>query len=175
MGSPNTQHSDKWKVIFSNIPGYTPDITDNTTMGLYDLFVKDLTFPSLSLKLVQSHFRNYEINHQISKINDELGDLTITFKASEGILNYWYIFSWIKSMREQENIDDEKWFRLNVIKETKVLFLDNQKRPKYRYIFSNGFIVNLSSLILTNGLDNEITFDITIHYEDVNVETIENC
>jgi hypothetical protein len=175
MGSPNVQHSDKWSIIFSNIPGYVPIIGDNTDMGIFDYYVKEMTFPSVSLELVQSHYRNYQVSHQISKINDTLNDLSITFTASEGLKNYYHIWNYLRNMREMENVDDEKWFRLNLIKEIKLLVLDNEKRPQVRYTFINGFITDLTSLSLTNGIDEEVKFTITVKYEDHLVELITGC
>jgi len=175
MGTPNVQHSDKWSVIFSNIPGYVPTISDNTDMGIYDLYVKEMTFPDLSLELVQSHFMDYQINHQISKINDTLNDLSITFSLSEGLKNYYHIYDWIRSMRERKNVDREKWFRLNLIKEIKVIFMDNEKRPVSKFTFINCFITNLSSLNLTNGIDDELRFTVTIKYEDHLLEVMDAC
>lgn len=175
MGTPNVQHSDKWSIVFSNIPSYTPIVASNTDMGLYELYVKEMTFPNLSLELYQSHFMNYQINHQISKINDTLNDLSITFTVSEGLRNYYHIYNWIREMREQENVKDEKWFRLNYINEIKVIFLDNEKRPVSKFTFINGFITDLSSLTLTNGTDQELRFTITIKYEDHKMEMMENC
>lgn len=174
MGSPNVQHSDKWSIVFSNIPGYTPK-SENTDMGIYDYYVKDVTFPSLTLELVQSHFRDYQINHQISKINDTLNDLTISFSLSEGMMNYYYIYQYIREMRERHNVEHEKWFRLNFIKEIDITFLDNEKRPVVKYKFHNGFITDLSSLTLTNGVDDELRFTITVKYEDHNFELLTGC
>lgn len=173
MSTINLQHSDKWSINFSNIPGYKPNARNNNdNMNLYDLFIKEVTFPDLSLALIKSDYRNYSINHQISKINDNLSELSVTFKLSEGMINYIHIFNWMKAMREQENINDEEWFRLNFIKAININFLDNQKRPTFKYIFENCFVTNLSSLTLTNGVDDEMTFSISITYEDLQVETM---
>ncbi len=176
MGLPNTQHSDKWRVIFSNIPGYNPKAGDNLdNMSLYDLYVKDLTFPDMSVEFVKSNYRNYEIRHPISKINDNLSDITITFKLSEGGLNYYYIHNWMKGLREQDNVNNEVWFRLNCIKEIKIQLLDNQKRVKQNYKVTNAFINNVGSLSLTSGEDNELSFTVSIAYEDFILERQEPC
>lgn len=173
MSTINLQHSDKWSINFSNIPGYTPNARNNNdNMNLYDLYIKGVSFPDLSLALLKSDYRNYSINHQISKINDNLSELTITLKLSEGMLNYLYLFKWLKSMREQENVENEDWFRLNFIKAISVNFLDNQKRPKFKWVFENCFVTNISSLTLTNGVDDELTFSISVTYEDLQVESM---
>lgn len=168
MSLPNVAHSDKFSVTFSNIPGYVPSVGSNVdNMNLYDLYVKEVNFPGMALTLVQTNFRNYEINHPSSKSNDNLGDITITFKMSEGMLNYYYIFRWIKNLRETVNVNSEEFFRNNFIKQIRLSVLDNQKRAKFYYDFSNGFVIDLSSINFTNGIDEEITFTVTIKYEDV--------
>ena len=167
MSLPNVAHSDKFSVTFSNIPGYVPSVGSNVdNLNLYDLYVKEVTFPGITLDLVQSNFRNYQINHPSSKSNDNLSDISVTFKMSEGMLNYYYIYRWIKNLRETKNVDNETFFRNNFIKQIRLAILDNQKRPKFYYDFSNGFIVDLGSVNFTNGIDEEITFNLTIKYED---------
>jgi len=171
MSTINTQHSDKWSINFSNIPGYTPNDRDNlNNFNIYDLYVKSVTFPSYSIKLTASDYMNHKINHQISKQNDDFSELNITFKLSEGLLNYFYIFNWLRSIREGINIDAEKWFRLNFIKAITIHFLDNEKRPTYKYTYENCFITNLSDLSLTNGEDEQLSFNITVTYEELKVE-----
>jgi hypothetical protein len=170
MPIPNIQHSDKYSITISNIPGYSPKTNNTDNMSLYDLYVKEVTFPAHSLELIKSDFRGFHINHPGSKINDNLNTLDITFKCSEGMRNWYYIYNWMKTLREGVNTDKEKWFRLNFIKEIRLSFLDNQKREQFVYRFSNSFITNLSSLSLTNGQDNELSFTITIEYEDFGVD-----
>lgn len=166
MPAPNVAHSDKFSVTFSNIPGYVPKNTNSDNMNLYDLYVKDLTFPGITVDYIQSDFRNYHVNHPSSKSNDNMRELNITFKMSEGLLNYYYLYKWMKGLREAKNLDGEKWFRLNTIKEVNISFLDNSKRQKFKYKLSNCFISDLSSVNLTNGIDEELSFNITIIYED---------
>lgn len=171
MSSPNIAHSDKWRLLFSNIPGYVPNVESNTdNMSLYDLFVKGVTFPAYTLELVQSNLGAYQINHPISKKNDNLGTVDVTFKLSEGMLNYYYIVKWIQELREGINSDKEKWFRLNVIKEMKLFFMDNMKRDVFKYIFEKCYITDVGSLSLTNGSDVELEFTVSISYENFRIE-----
>jgi hypothetical protein len=175
MSTINTQHSDKWSINFSNIPGYIPSNRNNlNNQNIYDLYVKSVSFPSYSIKLTASDYKNHKINHQISKQNDDFSDLSVTFKLSEGMLNYFYIFRWMRSIREGINIDSEDWFRLNFIKAITIHFLDNEKRPCYKYVYENCFITNLSDLNLTNGEDEQLTFTINLTYEELKVEE-ETC
>lgn len=171
MTFPNVQHSDKWQVIFSNIPAFSPSISAYINdMSLMDNYVKSVSFPSYTLELVKSNFMNYTINHPVSKINDDLNSITMDFKVSEGCMNYLIFRTWISGLRELENVDAEKFFRLNCIKELKLLFLDNMKRIKQKFIFENAFLTDLGSLSMTNGVDEEVTFSTTITYEFLRVE-----
>lgn len=170
MAIPNIQHSDKLLVTISNIPGYTPSTDNKDNMGLYDLYIKEVAFPEHRIDLIESHNMGFHINHPGSKINDNLGTLSITFKLSEGMKNWYYIYRWMKSLREGDNIDEEKFYRLNIIKEIRLTFLDNQKRPQWYYRMQNCFITNLSGLNFTNGRDEEMAFTIDITYEDFGIE-----
>ena len=170
-GFPNVQHSDKWQAVFSNIPGFSPTISAYVhDMSLFDNYVKSVTFPSYTLELVKSNFMNYSINHPISKVNDDLNSINMDFKMSEGLMNYLILETWIRGLREEQNIDKQKYFRLNCIKELKLLFLDNMKRTKMKFIFENAFLTDLGSFSLTNGVDEEVTFSTTIAYEFLKVE-----
>lgn len=175
MSLPNLQHSDKWKINFSNFPGFHPSSSTLDNTQLFELYVKEFSFPNMSLDTYPSRFRNFQVNHQISQINDNMSDISITFKVSEGLDNYYQIFSHLESQREGVNVDQEKWFRLNIIKELIVTFLDNEKRPKTKFSFTNCFITDLTSLNLTQGQDIEMTFTITLKYEDYSLTKVEEC
>jgi len=175
MALPNIQHSDKWSLILSNFPGFHPSFSTLDNTQLFELYIKEVTFPNMSLELVKSDYRNFHINHQISKKNDNMSNIDITFKVSEGLLNYHIVREHIQNQREGVNADKEKWFRLNVIEELIINFLDNEKRPKSKMSFTNCFITDLSSLSLTQGQDNELTFTITIEYEDYDLKLVEDC
>ena len=76
----------------------------------------------------------------------------------------------MKGLREGENLDNKKWFRLNCISNIFLTFLDNEKRPKYTYKLTNCFISDLSSISLVYGVDDEISFTATFIYEDFDFE-----
>ena len=169
MSIPNIQHSDKFSVTISNIPGYPLQTNNKDNMGLYDLYIKEVSFPQHTLELVQSNLKGYAINHPASKRNNDLGTFSITFKLSEGMKNWFYIYRWMKELREGINIDSEKFYRLNFVKEIKISFLDNEKRPQWVYSLFNCFITNLGSLTFTNGVDEEMSFTVDFSYEDFNI------
>jgi hypothetical protein len=176
MALPNIQFSDKFRVVFSNIPGFKPNNLDNyKNFDLYELYIKSVNFPGLDVSYTESDYLNYHINHPISRINQDLSDLSITFKLSEDMLNYHYLYSWIHALRNQKNIDGKKFFRQNMIDDIKIIFLDNEKREKVKYIYTNCFISNISSLSLEYGTADEMTFEVSFKIEDYNVEFVEEC
>lgn len=168
MSTPNIAHGSKFQVYFSNVPGYVPSETNLDNLNIFDLYVKDITFPGITVNYTEVDFRNYHINVPVSKSNDDMRDLTMTFKLSEGMLNYYYLYNWLKSLREGRNIDNEKFFRENYIKNIILYFLDNEKRPKWKYVLENCFLTDLSSISLEYGTDEELTFTTTFIYEDFN-------
>lgn len=176
MASPNIQFSDKFRVIFSNIPGFSPSEYDNhRNFDLYELYIKSVNFPSLDISYTESEFLNYHINHPISKINQDVPEISITFKMSEDMLNYFYIYNWCLKLRNQNNLDAKKFFRQNYISDIVIVFLDNEKRPKVKYKFTNCFLTNISSLPLEYGSANELTFDVSFKYEDYGLEFVTSC
>jgi hypothetical protein len=62
-----------------------------------------------------------------------------------------------------------------MIDDIKIIFLDNEKREKVKYIYTNCFISNISSLSLEYGTADEMTFEVSFKIEDYNVEFVEEC
>jgi hypothetical protein len=173
---PNAQHSDKWRLIFSNLPGFQPeDLSNSLNMDLFENYLKSFTFPGLSVELLNSSYMNYEVRHPISKINSSLSDVVLTMKCSEDLTNYYYIYNWLLKLRNQKNIGDRELFRYNYISEMKLIFLDNQKREKVKHIFTNCFITNIGSLSLGFGSTDELSFDINISFEDYSLDLVTEC
>lgn len=173
---PNVQHSDKWRLVFSNLPGFTPDSLSNfMNMDLFENYLKSFTFPGLSVELLNSSFMNYEVRHPISKINSSLSDVILTMKCSEDLTNYYYIYRWILDLRNQKNTTDSRLFRYNYIAEMKLIFLDNQKREKVKHTFTNCFITSVGSLSLGFGSTDEMSFDLNISFEDYAMDVVTEC
>lgn len=170
MSTPNVAHGSKFQIHFSNIPGYKPSNTNLDNMNIFDLYVKDVQFPGLTVEYTPTDFKNYHINHPISKINDDMRELTITLKLSEGMQNYYWFFNWMKGLREGKNLDNKEFFRENYISSTLLTFLDNEKRPKWKYNLTNCFLTDLSPISLEYGSDDEISFTISLIYEDFDFE-----
>jgi hypothetical protein len=162
MSAPNLFRSSKWEIHFSNIPS----ITNMSDMVYFDQYVKNINIPSESLDLIQTNFKNFAINQPISRANVNLEQITIDFKVSEGLTNYYNFYTFIKSMRYGQNITEEL-IRLNIVKTIDLNILDNEKHPTNRLTFTNAFLVNLGSLNLVYGQDQEVTFTTAWQYEEL--------
>lgn len=164
----NTFHQDHFSVVFSNIPS----LTNMREMNLYNLFIKAVDIPEYTMELVSSQFKGSTIWNPISQSNDELPSLTIEFKLSENMENYYNLFYWMQSIRyRQPNTAavHSDLIRKNTVKSIDVLMLDNQKRPRMKMSFTEAFLSGLSNLQLTMGDSSEVTFTTTWKYTEVQV------
>jgi hypothetical protein len=162
MGIINTFRSSKWRLTFSNIPS----IYDMEDMKHYELYVKSLMFPGYSVDEMVSDFKNQRIRYPVSKINDNLQPISIGFKGSEELENYYSLFEFIQQMKYGENVTPE-FIRNNTVKSIAIIIMDNEKRDIYKYSFENCFLQSLSSLDLVQGIDEEVTFMTTWIYENI--------
>lgn len=177
MALPNIQHSSKWICSFSNIP----TIQREEDLRVFDQYVRSFSFPDISLNIVKSNFRNYEIQHQVSHANDELNTISITFKISEDLINYYRIYMWLQSMKyginlnKNEKNDPKELFRLNTIKAITLSFLDNEARTISKFVFNECFVTSVTSIELTQGTEDELEFTLTISYENIVNVPVEGC
>lgn len=160
----NTFHSSKWKITFSNIP----TITKFRDLSLYELFVKDFTFPELSIDTMNINFKGSQTHQIISHDNADFPPLSINFKLDENLENFYNLHLYMLEMRYGQNITTE-FLKDNIVKSINILLLDNQKNVSKIFTFSNAILTNLSSLTLGMGNDSEITFSTTWKYEEINV------
>lgn len=164
--SLNRFHSDKFSVVFSNIPS----IDNRIDMQLYDLYVKSVTLPEYDMEFVPSHFKGGLVWHPISQDNDNLPEVIIEFKLSENLDNWFNLFSWLQTLRYRQPDTEavqSTLLRKNTVKSIDVLLLDNQKRTKKKMSFKECFLSNLSSLPLVIGSSEEVTFTTIWRYQEV--------
>jgi hypothetical protein len=164
---PNLFHSSNWQVNFSNMPALE-SIRD---MRLYDNLVKSVTFPDYNMSEIYSDFMGFRVRHpEAPKINVDLSQIQISFKLSEDMRNYIYLFEWMKAMKAGDVTDfssEEDLFRKNTIKSISLNILDNQKRTVAVWRFTEAFLLSLSSLALDNGISEEVTFTCNFSYEQI--------
>jgi len=168
---PNTFHSDKWVLTFSNIPV----ITDMSHMKYFQSYVKNLILPDYNMGEIQDIGPfGFQVRHPIAgmKQNTDLSQLQIEFKLSEDILNYIYFFKWMRDLKygRLDNGNYNGLIRKYTIKSAIISILDNQKRTVANLTFTNLFLLNLSSMALTMGSSEEVTFTCNFSYEEIKFE-----
>jgi len=164
----NLWHNDKWAINFSNIP----TLKSTRDLYMYDNYVKSLTFPEYSMGEIISNTMGFNIRHPLGgiKANQDLSQINIEFKLLENMANYIYLFEYMRSMRYGQVEDfssEEDMYRKNTIKSINISLLDNQKRIIAIWRFTQAFLLNISSLSLTQGSSDEVTFSCVFSYEEV--------
>lgn len=171
MAIPNMFHNDSWSVVFSNIPNTEPETKiDNR---LFDLYVKSFALPDLQLDTVNTDFKNGSVRQVMSKANDNLQQLSIEFKVSEDLRNYFILYNYLMATRYGEILDNEDWLRFNTVKHIKLVCFDNQRREIGGIIFTNSIITSVGSLSLQMGSSEPVTFSTTFFYEEAKLYTKE--
>ena len=171
MAVPNMFHSDKWSAIFSNIPNANPDVKiDNR---LFNLYIKSVALPDLQLDTANTDFKNGSVRQMMSRANDNLQQLSIEFKLSEDMRNYYILYEYLVATRYGQILDKDKWLRNNVIDNLKISCLDNQNREIGGIIFTNAILTSIGSLSLTMGTADNVTFVTSWAYEEAKMYTKE--
>jgi hypothetical protein len=168
MGHPNVAFSDKWKLSVSNIP----TVSNVKDLSLYDNYVRAFSFPSLDLQLLDSNFRNTRVYHPISRDNTPFNVFRVTFKVSEGMVNYWNIWTWIKNLRHGTKSTSKELFREDWIESFRLTMLDNENRDCAIFDFKDCFVTNISEMVLVNGRSDELEFSIDVDYLKVDYELV---
>jgi len=168
----NTFHDTNFKVIISNIP----TLEYENEMALYHNFIRSISLPGFSIDMIMSEWRGEHYLNPGSHKNNDLGDITITFKLTENLMNYFYMAQYIMDMRyeEADNTSDDPADRMkmNFIKSIDVDIVDNSKRKVANIKFSRCFPINISALELdyTNG--QEVDFTVTFKFTEINFAPI---
>jgi len=168
---PNTFHNDKWVLTFSNVP----NIDDLTEMRYFQSYIKNLILPDYNMgEIADVGPFGFQVRHPIAgmKKNTDLSQLQIEFKLSEDMRNYIHFFKWIKDLRYGD-LDDGTYtdlIRKFTINKAILSIMDNQKRTVANIIFTELLLLNLSSLQLTMGSSDEVTFTCNFSYEEIDYE-----
>jgi hypothetical protein len=163
----NTFHSGNWRCSFSNIPG-EDDVKKNY---LFDQFTKSVVLPDLNIEESFSDFNGSQLRSSVSRKNNDQSQLQLEFKASEELENYLIMCKWILGMKypDQSNINTSK-VRDYVIDRINITITDNQKRVVNVLYFTKARIINLSSLALNYGEDEELIFTTNFLYDEFGFE-----
>jgi len=168
---PNVMHSDKWKIAFSNIP----TLSDMSEMRYFDNYVKSCTLPAYTMGEILSQLpMGIQIRHPLGgmKRNQDLAQLSMTFKVSEDLYNYLILFNWIQQIRYgQIDPRHDDFFRKYTIKRLVISMLDNEKRTVSEMTFTNVFLQDLGALDLNFGSTDELSFSCNFSYEEIFYKT----
>jgi hypothetical protein len=163
---PNTFKNDKWLLTFSNIPGL-PDMSE---MRYFDAYIKSFTMPDYNLEMINVESFGFNIRHPLGgmKANTQLSQLQVEFKVSEDMLNYLTVFKWMRDIRYGE-IDTTRsdLLRLYVCEVATLTMMDNKKRSVADIKFTKLLPASLSSLPLTMGSSEEVSFTVNFTYEEL--------
>lgn len=168
MSKLNNSNTDKFEIVFSNIP-VPADRTDALDMAIFDNYVRNVALPDYNIEILPSEFMNQTMRSPISRANNDLAPLTIEFQADEDLDNYVAFFEWIKQLRCGEPLKGEDTLKGSVIASIDILLNDNQNRKGHRVSIKNAIIVNLSSLNMAFGQSEQTIFNVTLQYEDFSV------
>lgn len=172
MGIPNLFHSQAWSAEFSNIPNAIEG-SEPIDIRLYNLYIKSVALPDMQLDTANTDFQRFSVRQVMSRANDNVQALSIEFKVSEDMRNYYHIYQYIRASRYGQILDREKWLRNNTIKTLKIICRDNQNREIGGFVFTNALVISLGSLQLTQGTSDNVTFACTFTYDECNLYTAE--
>ena len=166
-GFPNTMHSDKWRLVISNVP----TLKDTSDMRYFENYLKSCTIPNYTIGEILFQLPNgFQVRHPLGgmKKNQDLGNINLTFKLSEDMYNYLLLLTWMMQLRYgQIDPAHEGYFREYNIKSLIIQMLDNQKRVIAELKFTNLFLLDLGALDLEFGSTEQINFTTSFSYEEL--------
>lgn len=159
----NRFHQDKWKVFFSNIPTETNKKVD---MSIFDSFAKSVIMPDFSVETVPTLSQKGATINPVSQYNFNQSVLTLEFKISENVENYFLLWDFLNIIRYHKKTPGFKTLKDTVIKSIDLQFLNNEKNNMGKFRFTNAIITNLGSLSLDMGVAEEVTFAVSFEFEE---------
>jgi hypothetical protein len=167
--SINDFHNSNFLVVFANMPG----IENESDMAVIHNFIKDITLPSFSLKtMTTKHQAASHLHNMGSRNNEDLGDLSINFKLSEGMYNYFLFANYIATNRQADNISETPKMKDNLITGIMVDMLDNQKNRIGRISFDRVVPTTVSGLSLNYQENGIVDFSVTFAFEEFAFELL---
>lgn len=169
MSKINVFNSDNFSVVFSNIPIPETSVI-RPSLRTFNNFVKAIVLPDYNLEILESTFGNIVRKNPVSRINNDFTQISIDFRCDEDLTNYMTFYTWIKELREGRPTKDSggKLHKSNIAA-IQVSIKDNEKRERQRMRFSECQIISLSSLVLSYGINDEVTFTVTMNYNNFEI------
>jgi len=164
MSKVNNANTDKFKVVFSNMP-FSSGRMDKPPMAVFDNYVKSVSMPDYNLELVNSQFFGITVKQPASQANNDLTPLIIDFFVDEDVENYATFYEWIREVRCGNPTDGKGDLGESLINSIYVIYNDNENRAGPRFSFNNCYLINLSSLQLNFGTSEQLVFSCTFTYD----------
>jgi len=168
----NTFHGTNFKVTISNIP----TLEFENELDLFHNFIRSISLPSFSIDMIMSEWRGEQYLNPGSHKNDSIGDVSITFKLTENLMNYFYMAQYVMDMRYEHSDTKEDGqdprMKMNFIKAIDIDILNNSKKRVANIKFSRCFPTEISNIELdyTNG--QEMEFTVTFKVTEINFSPI---
>ena len=170
MSKINNANSDKFKMVFSNIP-IPATRTRPPDLEVFNNYVKSVTLPDYSLETLESRFQGATVRYPSSQFNDNLSQITIEFFVDEDMENYKAFFDWIDQIRRGCNAKGESTLLDSNIKQMKVLVLDNENRRTNTLTFKDCWLLSMSALSLIFGSSEQLQFSCTFSFDVFEIES----
>jgi hypothetical protein len=163
----NTFHSDKWRLSFVGIP----TVINVNDLSLFDNFAKTVTVPDFTIDMDRTfELLGYQIQEPVAhKVNKDLPNLTVEFKLVENLQNYYLLWQWIRNIKYGINVPKNthlKDYNCSINLE----MLNNMKKTIMTFKYTKCFCLSLSSLALTSGTGEEMTFSAEFSHEQILIE-----
>jgi len=161
----NAFHASNFEVVISNIP----TLDDPSDIFMYHNFIKSVSLPGYTLTTMDSQWTKENYINPLSRANNDLGDLSITFKVNEYMMNYFLMAQYITMTRYGVNNHADEDFRIktNVIKAISVNMLDNQKNVLGTVEYNTLWPTSISGLELNYAQSNEVEFTVTFKFQEI--------
>ncbi len=164
----NTYHDSNFKITVSNVPGMTLD-----QLYLIDNFIKGIDIPGFSLNAYQEFIdQDQMVVHPLQHRQADLGEVTLTMKITENLLNYLYLMRYMQTLKYgiKDSVIPGEEIVSDKINKISIDFLDNQQRVIANYSFNGCMPTQISNIPLIYGSNNEITFSLTLRVESVDID-----
>jgi hypothetical protein len=165
----NDFHNSNFRVTLSNFPGL-----NDSDLHIFHNNIRSIQLPGFTLEtFITKNMGKDHLHNMGSRQNDNLGDLSITYKLSESLLNYFHIANYIESVKHQKNISNVPKQKDNNIGSIIVELLSNQKTPVCRIHYKDVVLSGIDGLALdyTNGA--VMTFTSTMKFEQMQFELLD--
>lgn len=144
-----------------------------------NFFVQKVNLPSIRLP-------NFEVYNPMIPIPEpgttlSYGDLTVSFKVDEDLMNYLEIHHWIRGLGKPDNFGEYTSLSNNpvytgdgITSELSLMVLDSAKRPNYEFKFRDAFPVFISDLDFDSTMNDVdfLTATTTFRYLMFDIEKI---